>query len=140
MVDLIATKRLRYGTRRMKPGEAFEARHVKDAKLLIAIGKARYATRDAVAVDAPALTIPGNGLQMAGNHDPDLVDLPRGSRVLPQLDHDGDGAPGGSLKQAGDDIVALRAEYTAKLGKRPFPGWDAETLRTRMAAHLENNA
>ena len=57
MVDMIATKRLKYGTRRLTAGEPFEARHDRDARLLIGIGKARYATRDMVAIDqrpAPA--------------------------------------------------------------------------------------
>lgn len=33
-----------------------------------------------------------------------------------------------------DDIKTVRAEYEAKMGKRPFPGWDAAELRRRMAA------
>lgn len=48
------------------------------------------------------------------------------------LDHDGDGKAGGSTSAVGD-IKALRAEYHKKLGKRPFPGWDAEELKRRMA-------
>lgn len=31
------------------------------------------------------------------------------------------------------DIKALRAEYEAKFGKRPFPGWDAQTLTEKLA-------
>lgn len=31
-----------------------------------------------------------------------------------------------------DELPALRAEYQALIGKRPFPGWDAETLRQKM--------
>lgn len=34
---------------------------------------------------------------------------------------------------ADDDLVALRAAYQAKVGKRPFMGWDADTLRAKMA-------
>lgn len=34
---------------------------------------------------------------------------------------------------APDDIAALRAAYHEKIGKRPFHGWDAETLRAKMA-------
>jgi hypothetical protein len=32
-----------------------------------------------------------------------------------------------------DERVALRAEYFAKVGKRPFYGWDADTLRQKIA-------
>jgi hypothetical protein len=51
------------------------------------------------------------------------------------LDHDGNGKPGGSSKpdDAGEDIAALRAEYHTALGKRPFAGWDAATLREKIA-------
>src|SRR3546814_16072681 len=86
MVDMIATKKLKYGTRRLTAGDPFEARHDRDARLLIGIGKARYATRTMVADDepvAPALTIPSDGLRMVGNRGPCLVDLPRGSKDEP---------------------------------------------------------
>lgn len=33
-----------------------------------------------------------------------------------------------------DDITALRRDYHAALGKRPFVGWDAATLREKIAA------
>lgn len=49
MVDLIATKSMGYATRRLKPEDPFQASG-RDARLLVAIGKARYATTDAVAV------------------------------------------------------------------------------------------
>ena len=52
---------------------------------------------------------------------------------LDQLDHDGDGAPGGSISATGD-LAELRAEYTAALGKKPFNGWDEDELRRRIAA------
>jgi hypothetical protein len=31
------------------------------------------------------------------------------------------------------DIAALRAEYLKVIGKRPFNGWDAETLAIKIA-------
>jgi hypothetical protein len=34
-----------------------------------------------------------------------------------------------------EDITAVRAEYETVVGKRPFYGWDAATLRQKMAAH-----
>jgi hypothetical protein len=55
------------------------------------------------------------------------------AKPKPSFDHDGDGKPGGSKAPEGD-IAALRAAYTDKLGKRPFPGWDADELHRRMAA------
>jgi hypothetical protein len=51
----------------------------------------------------------------------------------PQLDHDHDGREGGSPKRAEADVSALRAAYQEKFGKRPFNGWDAATLREKIA-------
>lgn len=31
------------------------------------------------------------------------------------------------------DLAALRAEYIARVGKKPFAGWKADELRKRMA-------
>ncbi len=50
------------------------------------------------------------------------------------FDHDGDGKPGGSRKQEGGDLAALRAEYQDLAGKRPFGGWDEAILRDRIEA------
>jgi len=110
MVDMIATKRLKYGNRRLLPGDPFSARHDRDARLLIGIGKARYATRMMVADDEPAV-----------RYEP--VD-PRRNTI------DDTHRP----VEPADDRPALRAEYEAKFGKKPFAGWSAETLREKLAA------
>lgn len=55
-------------------------------------------------------------------------------------DHERNGwVVGGELRDLDDtagvnegDLSALRADYLAKLGKKPFPGWDADELRRRM--------
>lgn len=54
MIPMIATKSLRYATRRLLPEDPFEAKNKRDARVLEAIGKARYATVDAQAGDEPA--------------------------------------------------------------------------------------
>ena len=33
------------------------------------------------------------------------------------------------------DIADVRAEYERVVGKRPFHGWDAETLKAKIAEH-----
>lgn len=48
------------------------------------------------------------------------------------LDHDGDGAKGGS-EASGEDLTALRAAYKAKVGKKAFAGWDAAEIKARMS-------
>lgn len=57
---------------------------------------------------------------------------PRNAMARHPLDHDGDGRKGGSEAPEGD-VKALRADYQEKFGKRPFPGWDADTLREKLA-------
>lgn len=37
------------------------------------------------------------------------------------------------LKPNAEDLKALRARYIEVLGKRPFPGWDADKLRAKIA-------
>lgn len=51
--QLIATKAFSYGGRALKPGGEFEAQG-RDARLLVAIGKAAYQTRVMVAAPPPA--------------------------------------------------------------------------------------
>ncbi len=51
MVDLIATKSMTYATRRLKADVQFSARP-RDARLLVAIGKARYADTAAIAAES----------------------------------------------------------------------------------------
>ena len=50
-----------------------------------------------------------------------------------QLDHDQNGSPDGSTAQAGDELPALRDEYEKLAGKRVFNGWDADTVRAKIA-------
>jgi hypothetical protein len=95
MVRLIATKSMSYNTRRLMPGDEFDAKD-RDARILVGIAKARRVRE------------PG--------------EVPSPPESLTQK------ASGGS-----DDLSALRAEYQEKMGKRPFNGWDAETLNAKMA-------
>jgi len=85
-VDLIAAKPMRYKTRRLMPGDAFQA----DDRMGRILVKAKRARVDA--------------------------------------------APAPAMPAASDDLAALRAQYQAKTGKRPFNGWDAVTLRQKIAA------
>lgn len=86
--SLVATRALRYGTRRLQAEDGFQA-PARDARLLVAIGKARYATENATAAEA--------------------------------------------LPPVADDLPALRQTYQTKTGRRPFMGWDAATLRAKIA-------
>ena len=51
---LTATKPLRYGGRDLVPGDDFDARHPRDARLLKAIGKAKDFEKPAKVAKAPA--------------------------------------------------------------------------------------
>lgn len=62
--------------------------------------------------------------------------LPPIAPVLPQLDHDGNGKPGGS-KAPAEDVAELRKAYQAKFGKRAFPGWKADVLSAKLEGRDE---
>ncbi|UIK05013.1 hypothetical protein [Neorhizobium galegae] len=55
---------------------------------------------------------------------------PRYSSILGKLGYERTDVQAGA---AVPDITALRAEYHRVLGKRPFNGWDAETLAAKIA-------
>lgn len=84
MTYLIAVKPFVYASRRLLPGQDFITKTERDAKVLIAVGKARAKI---AAADA---------------------EMP-------------------------DELTLLREEYEAVIGKKPFHGWDAETLRAKIA-------
>ena len=66
---------------------------------------------------------------------------PRYARVFGKLGYDradivsDDAAAGDPAGTGGaaDDLEQLRAEYQAALGKKPYHGWDAATLREKIA-------
>ena len=99
-LTLIANKPMRYGTRRLLPGDTFECAG-QHSRVLIA-------TRRAAVYDRPKVEIP-----------------PIPEKVKAQV------APAASA--SADDRAPLRAEYQAKFGKKPFHGWDAETLKAKLA-------
>ena len=84
---------------------------------VIATRTGRYGTRMLTAGDE--LTLPGPAARA-------MIALGRAEpkREAPQADKAGDGA---------SDLVALRAQYFEKLGRRPFNGWNADTLREKIA-------
>lgn len=82
----------------------------RDPRYAQLLGKLGYSTRHMVAAD-DAVTAP------AKPHP---------------LEHDGDGRKGGAKAGAGHDIKDLREQYQEIIGKRPFPGWDADELRKRI--------
>ncbi|MBD9640747.1 hypothetical protein IB277_31100 [Ensifer sp. ENS07] len=94
-MKLIANRHLTYGTRRLIPGDAFEAPD-REARVLIAVNKA-----------APA----GAGAQKRS----------------------------GRASAPADDLAALRKKYQEVSGKRPFNGWDAETLRSKIVEEKDAN-
>lgn len=63
MTDLVAVKPFRYATRALRPGDDFVAKSRQDARVLVAIGKAR---RAAVPIEAP---VTGDPAPDRGNLD-----------------------------------------------------------------------
>lgn len=82
--------------------------------------------------DAMALTYINSGQALPG-----AADL-----ALSQLDHDGDGQPGGSLSM-GEDPEALgdaRKRYRAAFGKGAGPRWTVDVIEAKLAEHAAATA
>lgn len=107
--QLVALKRMTYGTRRLLPGDEFEAKP-SDAKVWILLGKARPR--------AEAIPAPPPRLVRKVIEAPPVVTSPPPPVVQ-------DAAP--------DALTQAREDYALKLGKRPYHGWDVEELRRRIS-------
>ena len=102
----------------------------------------RYGTRMLTAGDAMTVTGPRARALIALG----LASERKPRKPKPQLDHDGDGRPGGSLKRAvpppppppappaAGELSTLRKAYEEKFGKKPSPAWKADTLAEKIAA------
>lgn len=64
---------------------------------------------------------------------------PRFRRVLEKLGYQRSDMAPESVEPEPDEMSVLRAEYEAVVGRRPFMGWDAETLTARIAAAKEQD-
>lgn len=116
MPKLIAIKPLRYATRMLKPGDMFVARP-NDARILTHIKKAR-AVREPSKIAPPPAGV--------------AAQIQQSTAVNP-LDHDGDGAPGGSLPAAerSEDLDKLRADAEA-LNIAVDRRWGAKRLQAEI--------
>lgn len=107
-MKLLAVKSLKYNTRRLLPGDEFEVEKPRDARLLLATRRVRK-------VEAAPVAPPVEPL------------VPAPTPVPPPVVEAAAPAP--------EDLSAVRAEYEATVGRKPFHGWNAETLREKIAAH-----
>lgn len=101
MIALTATKRMRYATRRLLPGDHFLAKD-KHGKALKLLGKARDAAAPLEVAPPP----------------PELA-----AKIAEAVEGD-----------AKAEIRGLREQLHALTGKNVFSGWDADILRTKIAA------
>lgn len=134
MQKMIAIDRMRYGTRRLLPGDEFECKPA-EARIWVAIKKAKEAPlRPPVPLAPPpaALTrrVPRPAAETLPPPPPPVVEAdPAHAESQPETPT-ADEAP---ETIADADLAATREEYQTKLGKRPFHGWDAAELRRRIA-------
>lgn len=112
-----------------------------------------YVTTDNSAVDPHEVTAGKDGKLMHKDgrkvaYRPDgvtprsrSIDVTANREMKPQANGPGyitrgTGAPAASA-DAGNDLTVLRAEYQKVVGKKPFGGWDAATLREKIAAKAD---
>lgn len=106
-MKLMAIKSMQYRTRRLKAGDEFDA-PTAHGRLFVAIKKATE-VREPGAISAPTAAVAKKMQAIAGGDDAKSADQ-------------------------SDEIKALRAEYLSVVGKKPFGGWDAATLREKIDA------
>jgi hypothetical protein len=111
MPKLTATKSFGYATRRLRAGDEFVTSN-RDARLLIAIGKAK----------------PGEGVVVAPPKKAPRKAAPK--KKHDPLDHDRDDKKGGAVTS--EVLTKLRTDYLEAVGKKPFNGWDAVELQKRI--------
>lgn len=105
MKNLIAVRPFRYATRQLRAGEHFSTKTERDARILIATGRAKLD-------EARAKThLPPPPVEIV-----EKVRSTVASRPMPT-----------------ETMEELRARYHEVFGKRPFMGWDAETLKAKIA-------
>lgn len=92
---------------------------------VIATQTGRYGTRMLTAGDTLTLSGPAARAMIALGKAQEKPLRVRRQRSEPTLS---------AADPAADDLPALRREYREKLGRNPFNGWDAETLREKIAA------
>lgn len=124
-MKLIATKSFTYATRRLLPGDEFEASN-RDARLLAATRKARQ-VRTTTNLPAPPPELAEKIAASVASPAPP-TDLYR-----PPLTPNGPNPPQ-PLERPADDLTALRAEYRSAVGRQPFHQWGAAELREKIAA------
>lgn len=139
-----ATKPFRYEHRMLTAGETFQV-DSRFTRLLLATRKATLVREPAVVpppppeVKAKIEAAIATFAPPAAESQPDAT--PAGSVVDAKsgVTARRDGHSIGAVDTAtsglvADDMNALRAEYFAVLGKQPFRGWDAKTLRDKIAS------
>lgn len=114
-MDLKAKKSFRYRGRALKPQDDFNASR-QHGRVLVATGRAELA-------DLGSVTHP-------------RVEVMTKRAKTRAMDHDRDGAPGGSRRQPNTTALQeARAEYFQVLGKRAFNGWTLTEVQSRIAEH-----
>jgi len=138
-MKLVATKPFNYATKPLLPGDVFDTVSDRDAKVLIAAKKAER-WRDVASLPAPDADLITKAAQSVkppeADREPNNPDTD--DQSSDQTGENGD--TGGSKGDpASDELNKLRAEYKAKLGTKPFNGWDADKLREKIAAAAASN-
>lgn len=130
-VKLKAVKGLTYNTRRLLPGDVFEARP-RDARVLLATRKVQ-AVREPVDLAPPP---PAVAEKIAAAAAPPSAP-PAPAPEAPPADATVGAMTTGQMPNAAapsSDLAAARTEYERVSGKKAFNGWDVATLQAKTAA------
>jgi len=110
----------RYGTRMLSAGDPFECNR-REARVLNALKKARYATDDDHAAE------PAEPVQPVPPVEPVQGD---GGASAPGEG----GAANGAADEQAQALAAARTDYQTAFNKRPYHGWSVDELRQKISA------
>ncbi len=128
-MKLRAVKALKYQTRRLLPGDEFEAASNRDARLLLAIKKAEK-VREPADVPPPSPVV---AAKIAASVAPATLATPPASAASVGAMSTA-AIPAATQQAPADrDLAAARADYEKALGRKPYHGWDIAMLRSRIA-------
>lgn len=143
-VKLKAVKGLTYNTRRLLPGDVFEARP-RDARVLLATRKVQ-AVREPVDLAPPPPAVAEKIAKAAASvrKPTTLIDEPYAGESPPPSQEPAlqtasavgamttEQMPNAAAPES--DLAAARTEYERVSGKKAFNGWDVATLQAKTAA------
>ena len=128
MRELIAKTRLLYAGRRREAGDAFTASPAH-ARLLVKTGRAVFADHARPRADLPPIPETLRNRALAGKEPA----VPTREVAALETQANAASAPEAAASAEAEELEQARADYREIFGRKPYHGWDAATVREKIA-------